>query len=84
MDSPLLVASELATRGSVMAKAKRMFPLQQRFQPLPLLRIGAEFVEYLQFPVSMAAQLNTAGGAFWRLVRAAPLLPGRNRFHSRR
>ena len=43
----MLVASELATAGSVIANAERNSAVEQRLEPLLLLLVGADEVEQL-------------------------------------
>src|SRR5581483_1366399 len=89
----MLVASEEATRGSVIAKQDRISPAssglsQRSFNSGEPYRSSTSML-----PVSGAEQLNTSGpkgerpmisqsGAYSRFVRPAPCsLAGRNRFH---
>ena len=90
----MLVASELATRGSVIAKAERISPASSGVSHCSCCSGVPNMCSTSMLPVSGAAQLVATGamcrlrpstshsGAYWRLVRPAPSSPGRKRFHS--
>ena len=67
-----LVASELATSGSVIANAERISPVEQRLQPPLLLLVGAELASAPPCcPVSGAAQFTASGPSRLRPVISA-------------
>ncbi len=90
----MLVASEEATSGSVIANEERIWPSSsgrsQRFCCSGVPNVASTSM----LPVSGAEQFSAAGarprlrpvisasGAYCRLVSPAPCSPGRNRFHS--
>ncbi|BFO20174.1 hypothetical protein SHKM778_65620 [Streptomyces sp. KM77-8] len=91
----MLVASEEATSGSVIAKAERISPASSGSSHCLRCASSPNCASTSMFPVSGAAQLVTVGascgerpmisasGAYWRLVSPAPYAEsGRNRFHS--
>src|SRR3984885_8100025 len=90
----MLVASEDATLGSVIAKQERISPASSGLSHFSFNSGEAQRSSTSMFPVSGAEQLNTSGpmgerpmishsGAYSRLVNPAPCsLAGRNRFHS--
>ncbi len=92
----MLVASEEATSGSVMAKAERISPLSRGSSQSLRCCSVANICSTSMLPVSGALQLNTsddqgtrpmisASGAYSRLLSRVPgsssRKPGRNRFH---
>ena len=88
----MLVASEEATAGSVIAKALRISPSSSGESHSFFWASLPKSCSTSMLPVSGAAQLNAAGarwlrpvisasGAYWRLVSPAPPSPGRKRFH---
>src|SRR6476619_6506212 len=93
---PMLVASLLATSGSVIANAERMSPRSNGSSHFSCCSGVPNCASTSMLPVSGAAQLRTAGasrmerpvisasGAYWRFVRPAPRFPGRKTFHSPR
>src|SRR6478735_6798967 len=93
---PMLVASLLATSGSVIANAERMSPRSNGSSHFSCCSGVPNCASTSMLPVSGAAQLRTAGasrmerpvisasGAYWRFVRPAPCSPGRKTFHSPR
>src|SRR5689334_10642520 len=93
MDSSMLVASLLATSGSVIANAERISPRSKGFSHCSCCSGVPNCASTSMLPVSGAAQLSTAGasrmhrpvisasGAYCRLVRPAPCSPGRKTFH---
>ena len=92
----MLVASELATSGSVIAKAERISPSRSGLRYFSLCSSVPKSVSTSMFPVSGAAQLVasearwlrpmiSASGAYSRLVRPGPHSGwGWKRFHSPR
>ena len=90
----ILVASDEATSGSVIAKAERISPLSSGSSQRSCCSAVPYRTSTSMLPVSGAEQLNTSGaqgerpmisqsGAYSRLVSPAPYsLSGRNRFHS--
>src|SRR6478672_9979183 len=93
---PMLVASLLATSGSVMANAERICPRSKGFSHCSCCSGVPNWASTSMLPVSGAAELRTAGarrmqrpvisasGAYCRLVRPAPCSPGRKTFQSPR
>src|SRR6267378_74677 len=89
----MLVASEEATAGSVIAKDERISPARRGFSQRSCCSFVAKRTSVSILPVSGAEQLNASGaigerpmishnGAYSRLVRPAPCsLSGRNKFH---
>ncbi len=90
----MLVASEDATSGSVIANAERISPASSGSSHCFFCRSSPNWVSTSMFPVSGAAQFVAVGascgerpvisasGAYWRLVRPAPYsASGRKRFH---
>ena len=92
----MLVASELATSGSVMAKHERISPRSSGASHASRCAGVANMCSSSMLPVSGAEQLNTsdaqntrpmisASGAYSRLARRVPgsssASAGRNRFH---
>ncbi len=100
IDIAMLVASDDATSGSVMAKAERMSPLRSGSSHCSFCSSVPKRWSTSMLPVSGAAQFIAAGArwmlrpeisaraAYCRLVRPAPSTPscspGRKRFHSPR
>src|SRR5215469_2883 len=92
----MLVASDDATLGSVIAKADRIFPSSNGSSHCFLCSAVPYRSSTSMLPVSGAAQLKASGaigdrpitshsGAYSRLLRLAPrLLSGRKRFQSPR
>src|SRR4051812_3396343 len=92
----MLVASELATSGSVMQKADRICPSSSGASHCSFCSALPNIASTSMLPVSGAEQfiasgariglrpLISASGAYWRLVRPAPCSPGRKRFQSPR
>mmetsp|Transcript_25542 Transcript_25542/g.37728 ORF Transcript_25542/g.37728 Transcript_25542/m.37728 type:complete len:299 (-) Transcript_25542:1119-2015(-) len=94
----MLVASELATEGSVIAKQLLIFPSKRGFKNASCCSLLPYLASTSIFPVSGALQLNTSGAmrewpvssamiAYSRLVNPAPNFPlsvslGKNIFHS--
>src|SRR3954469_21648609 len=90
---PMLVASLLATAGSVIANADRISPSSKGFSQRSCCSASPNWARTSMLPVSGAAQLRAAGasrmqrpvssasGAYCRFVRPAPSAPGRKRFH---
>lgn len=91
----MLVASEEATSGSVIANAERISPASSGSSHCFFCRSSPNCASTSMFPVSGAAQLVAVGascgdrpvisasGAYCRLVSPAPYsASGRNRFHS--
>ena len=96
MLSSMLVASEEATSGSVIANADRISPSSNGSSHRCFWASVPATTSVSMLPVSGAAQFR-AGGARWierpvisasaaycRFVRPAPCSPGRNRFHKPR
>ena len=89
----MLVASEEATAGSVMAKAERISAFSSGSSHCFFCTSVPNMCSTSMLPVSGAAQLSAAGarcmerpvisarGAYWRLVRPPPSSPGRKKFH---
>ena len=90
----MLVASEDATSGSVIANAERISPASSGSSHCFFCRSSPNWASTSMFPVSGAAQFVAVGarcgerpvisasGAYWRLVRPAPYsVSGRKRFH---
>src|ERR1700752_3828942 len=96
MDSSMLVASELATRGSVIANADLMVPSSSGLRYFSRCSSVPNSSSTSMLPVSGALQLQASGamklrpmisasGAYSRFVRPAPVPGwGWNRFHSPR
>ena len=94
IESWMLVASELATSGSVMAKVERISPFSSGRSHCLFCSGVPNWARISMLPVSGAAQLNTsdaqltrpiisARGAYSRFVRPAPYSSsGRKRFQS--
>lgn len=94
--SSMLVASELATRGSVIAKAEAIVPSSRGLRYFSLCSSLPNSVSTSMLPVSGALQLHaseamwlrpmiSASGAYSRFVRPGPHSEcGWNRFHSPR
>src|SRR5712692_9452284 len=94
IEASMLVASEEATAGSVIAKDERISPLSSGFSQRSCCSGVAYRTKVSMLPVSGAEQLKTSGaigerpmishnGAYSRLVRPAPYaLSGRKRIHS--
>lgn len=91
----MLVASEEATSGSVIAKAERISPASRGRSHRSRCSGEPNWASSSMFPVSGAAQLSAVGascglrpvisasGAYWRLLSPAPYSSsGKNRFHS--
>src|SRR5271167_4458862 len=88
----MFVASDEATRGSVIAKHDRISPASSGFRYSSFISGDPYRSSTSMLPVSGAEQLKTSGpsgdrpmishsGAYSRLVRPAPrVLSGRNRF----
>src|SRR5712692_8941966 len=95
IEDSMLVASEDATLGSVMAKAERILPASSGCSHCVLCSGVPDRSKTSMLPVSGAEQLNVSGamgerpmisqrGAYSRFVRPAPhSLSGRKRFQSR-
>lgn len=94
MSVVMLVASEEATSGSVIANAERISPASSGSSHCFCCRSSPNWASTSMFPVSGAAQFRAVGancgerpvisasGAYWRFVRPAPCsASGRNRFH---
>ncbi|CAM5248023.1 hypothetical protein SFUMM280S_05234 [Streptomyces fumanus] len=90
----MLVASEEATSGSVIANAERISPASSGWSHCFFCVSSPNWASTSMLPVSGAAQfvavgancgerpMISASGAYWRLVRSAPYsASGRNRFH---
>ncbi len=89
----MLVASELATHGSVIAKHERVSPLSSGCRNRSTWNGVANLASTSMFPVSGGMQLVASGassdwpmsshnGAYSRLLSPAPYsLSGRKRFH---
>lgn len=90
----ILVASDEATSGSVMANADRISPASSGSSHCFFCSSVANWKSTSMLPVSGAAQLSAVGancgerpvisasGAYWRLVSPAPYsASGRKRFH---
>lgn len=90
----MLVASEEATSGSVIANAERISPASSGSSHRFFCSSEPNWASTSMFPVSGAAQLRAVGarcgerpvisasGAYWRLVSPAPCsASGRKRFH---
>lgn len=90
----MLVASEEATSGSVIANAERISPVRSGSSHCFFCASSPNWASSSMFPVSGAAQLRAVGarwglrpvisasGAYWRLVSPAPYsASGRKRFH---
>ena len=96
MRSPMLVASEEATSGSVIANAERISPSSSGRSHSSFCSGDPNWVSTSMLPVSGALQLHasdamnvrpmiSASGAYSRLLSPAPCSSsGRNRFHSPR
>ena len=93
----MLVASDDATSGSVIANAERMLPSSSGVSQRSCCSGLPNIASTSMLPVSGAEQLSAGGarwparpvisasGAYWRLVSPAPCSsPGRNRFQSPR
>lgn len=94
MNVVMLVASDEATSGSVIANAERISPASSGSSHCFFCCSSANWLSTSMFPVSGAAQFSAVGascgerpvisasGAYWRLVRPAPYsASGRKRFH---
>ncbi len=89
----MLVASEDATSGSVIANAERISPASSGSSHRLFCSSVPNIASTSMLPVSGAEQFSAAGarwplrpvssasGAYCRLVRPAPCFPGRKRFH---
>ena len=92
----MLVASEEATSGSVIANADRISARSKGSSHSAFWASLPNWSSTSMLPVSGAAQFRAAGaswiarpvisasGAYWRLVSPAPAGPGMNAFHSPR
>lgn len=91
----MLVASDDATSGSVIANADRISPASSGSSHCFFCASVPNWASTSMFPVSGAAQFSAVGancgerprisasGAYWRLVSPAPYsASGRKRFHS--
>ena len=92
----MFVASDDATSGSVIEKAERILPSSSGSSQRRCCSSVPNSDSSSMLPVSGAEQLIASGaihglrpvisasGAYCRLLRPAPCVPGRNRFHSPR
>ncbi len=89
----MLVASDEATSGSVIANPERILPFSRGSSHRCFCSGEPNIASSSMFPVSGGAQFRAAGamciewpvisanGAYCRFVSPAPFSPGRNRFH---